>query len=128
MTAGGKKPSMRRVVDVLSLGDLEAASLGVDVRRTRLTLVVAATVGTAACAREDHYYDAITTTYQLYARTGTLTHLVNARRWGCAVTRPKPRFCLSSALYLILIALWPSSLPGRWRRLGSLRRRVCSRS
>lgn len=40
--------AMRRVVDVLSLGDLEAASLGVDVRRTRLTLVVVATVGTAA--------------------------------------------------------------------------------
>ena len=38
----------RRVVDVLSLGDEEAASLGVDVRRVRLTLVVAATVGTAA--------------------------------------------------------------------------------
>lgn len=41
-----------------------------------------ATVGTAACAREDHYYDAITTTYQLYARTGVLAHLVNARRWA----------------------------------------------
>ena len=38
----------RRVVDVLSLGDDEAASLGVDVRRVRLLLVVAATVGTAA--------------------------------------------------------------------------------
>lgn len=38
----------RRVVDVLGLGDLEAASLGVDVRRVRLTLVVAATIGTAA--------------------------------------------------------------------------------
>ena len=38
----------RRLVDVLSLGDLEAASLGVDVRRVRLTLVVAATIGTAA--------------------------------------------------------------------------------
>jgi len=38
----------RRVVDVLSLGDEEAASLGVDVRRVRLVLVVAATVGTAA--------------------------------------------------------------------------------
>ena len=41
-----------------------------------------ATVGAAECARDDHYYDAITTTYQLYARTGTLTHLVNARRWA----------------------------------------------
>jgi hypothetical protein len=41
-----------------------------------------ATVGTAACVRDDQYYDAITTTYQLYARTGTLTHLVNARRWA----------------------------------------------
>jgi iron complex transport system permease protein len=38
----------RRVVDVLNLGDDEAASLGVDVRRVRLLLVVAATVGTAA--------------------------------------------------------------------------------
>src|SRR4029079_7529109 len=40
--------AMRRVVDVLSLGALEAASLGVDVRRTRLVLVAAATIGTAA--------------------------------------------------------------------------------
>jgi iron complex transport system permease protein len=38
----------RRVLDVLSLGDAEAASLGVDVARVRLLLVVAATVGTAA--------------------------------------------------------------------------------
>ena len=38
----------RRVVDVLSLGDAEAASLGVDVGRTRLLLVAAATLGTAA--------------------------------------------------------------------------------
>jgi iron complex transport system permease protein len=38
----------RRVVDVLTLGDDEAASLGVDVRRVRLVLVAAATVGTAA--------------------------------------------------------------------------------
>jgi iron complex transport system permease protein len=38
----------RRVLDVLSLGDSEAASLGIDVGRVRLLLVVAATVGTAA--------------------------------------------------------------------------------
>jgi iron complex transport system permease protein len=38
----------RRVLDVLSVGDDEASSLGVDVRRVRLLLVVAATVGTAA--------------------------------------------------------------------------------
>ncbi len=38
----------RRVIDVLSVGDEEAASLGVDVRRVRLVLVTAATVGTAA--------------------------------------------------------------------------------
>jgi hypothetical protein len=41
-----------------------------------------ATVGTAACANDDQFYDAITTTYQIYARTGTLTYLVNARRWA----------------------------------------------
>jgi iron complex transport system permease protein len=40
--------ALRRVVDVLTLGDDEAASLGVDVRRVRLALVVAATLGTAA--------------------------------------------------------------------------------
>jgi iron complex transport system permease protein len=38
----------RRVLDVLSVGDDEAASLGVDVGRVRLVVVVAATVGTAA--------------------------------------------------------------------------------
>ncbi|HET9287180.1 MAG TPA: iron ABC transporter permease [Gaiella sp.] len=38
----------RRVLDVLSLGDTEAASLGVDVARVRLLLVAAATIGTAA--------------------------------------------------------------------------------
>ena len=40
--------ALRRVVDVLSLGDDEAATLGVDVRRVRLALVVAATLGTAS--------------------------------------------------------------------------------
>ncbi len=38
----------RRVLDVLSLGDDEAASLGVDVARTRLLIVAVATLGTAA--------------------------------------------------------------------------------
>jgi iron complex transport system permease protein len=38
----------RRVLDVLSLGDEEAASLGIDVRRARLILVLVATAGTAA--------------------------------------------------------------------------------
>jgi iron complex transport system permease protein len=38
----------RRVLDVLSLGDDEAASLGVNVGRVRLVLVAAATLGTAA--------------------------------------------------------------------------------
>jgi iron complex transport system permease protein len=38
----------RRVLDVLSLGDEEAASLGVNVARTRIVIVAAATLGTAA--------------------------------------------------------------------------------
>jgi iron complex transport system permease protein len=38
----------RRVLDVLSVGDEEAASLGIDVRRARLTVVAFATIGTAA--------------------------------------------------------------------------------
>lgn len=38
----------RRLLDVLSLGDEEAASLGVNVGRVRLIVVLAATIGTAA--------------------------------------------------------------------------------
>jgi cobalamin transport system permease protein len=38
----------RRVFDVLAVGDDEAATLGVNVRRVRLTIVVFATIGTAA--------------------------------------------------------------------------------
>jgi len=37
----------RRLLDVLSLGEEEAASLGVDVGRVRLAVVLAATIGTA---------------------------------------------------------------------------------
>lgn len=40
------------------------------------------TIGSAACVRDDQYYDAITSTYQLYARTGELKYLVNGRRWA----------------------------------------------
>jgi iron complex transport system permease protein len=38
----------RRLLDVLSVGDEEAASLGVHVGRVRLAVVVCATIGTAA--------------------------------------------------------------------------------
>jgi iron complex transport system permease protein len=38
----------RRMLDVLALGDEEAATLGVNVSRVRATIVVAATLGTAA--------------------------------------------------------------------------------
>lgn len=38
----------RRLLDVLSVGDEEAGSLGVDTRRVRLLIVVAASLGTAA--------------------------------------------------------------------------------
>ena len=38
----------RRVLDVLSVGDDEAASLGINVARARLAIVIAATLGTAA--------------------------------------------------------------------------------
>jgi iron complex transport system permease protein len=38
----------RRLLDVLNLGDEEAASLGVNVARVRLIVVLAATIGTAA--------------------------------------------------------------------------------
>ena len=38
----------RRLLDVLTVGDDEAATLGVHVRRVRITIVAAATIGTAA--------------------------------------------------------------------------------
>ena len=38
----------RRVLDVLSLGDEQAGSLGINIQRVRLLIVIAATVGTAA--------------------------------------------------------------------------------
>jgi iron complex transport system permease protein len=38
----------RRILDVLSVGDQEAASLGLNVGRTRMLIVAAATIGTAA--------------------------------------------------------------------------------
>jgi cobalamin transport system permease protein len=38
----------RRLLDVLRVGETEAASLGVDIARLRLTVVIAATLGTAA--------------------------------------------------------------------------------
>jgi iron complex transport system permease protein len=38
----------RRVLDVMAVGDVEAASLGVDPARVRLILVLTATLGTAA--------------------------------------------------------------------------------
>lgn len=38
----------RRLLDILSVGDEEAASLGVETRRVRLSIVVAASLGTAA--------------------------------------------------------------------------------
>jgi iron complex transport system permease protein len=38
----------RRTLDVLAVGDDEAATLGINVRRVRLTIVISATIGTAA--------------------------------------------------------------------------------
>lgn len=38
----------RRVLDVLGVGESEAASLGLNVQRTRLLIIAAATLGTAA--------------------------------------------------------------------------------
>jgi iron complex transport system permease protein len=46
--AAGTIIAHRRLLDVLRLGDEEAAALGVDVRRVRLAVIVAATLGTAA--------------------------------------------------------------------------------
>jgi hypothetical protein len=39
-------------------------------------------VGSAACSRDDQYYDSITSTFQIYARTGELKYLVNGRKWA----------------------------------------------
>ena len=46
--AGAVLLAHRRALDVLAVGDEEARSLGLDVRRTRLVIVACATLGTAA--------------------------------------------------------------------------------
>jgi iron complex transport system permease protein len=48
LVAAGTLIAHRRLLDVLRLGDDEAAALGVDVARVRLAVIVAATLGTAA--------------------------------------------------------------------------------
>jgi iron complex transport system permease protein len=48
LVAAGTLIAHRRLLDVLRLGDDEAAALGVDVARVRLSVIVAATLGTAA--------------------------------------------------------------------------------
>jgi iron complex transport system permease protein len=48
LIAAGTLIAHRRLLDVLRLGDDEAAALGVDVARVRLAVIVAATLGTAA--------------------------------------------------------------------------------
>lgn len=40
--------TQRRILDVLAVGDDEAATLGIDVRRTRLVVIISASLGTAA--------------------------------------------------------------------------------
>lgn len=35
-----------------------------------------------SCSRDDHYYDAANTSYQLYVRSGELQYLTNGRRWA----------------------------------------------
>lgn len=39
-------------------------------------------VASNTCARTDQYYDSISTSYQLYTRSGQLQHLTNGRRWA----------------------------------------------
>ncbi len=48
IVAAGVLLAHRRLLDVLRIGETEAGSLGVDVARLRLTVVMAATLGTAA--------------------------------------------------------------------------------
>ena len=43
----------RRTLDVMAVGDVEAASLGIDPARVRLVLVLAATLGTAAVVQRE---------------------------------------------------------------------------
>ena len=48
IVAAGVLLAHRRLLDVLRIGETEAGSLGVDVARLRLTVIMAATLGTAA--------------------------------------------------------------------------------
>lgn len=68
-----------------------------------------ATVGTAECSRDDHYYDGVTTTYQLYARSGLLEHLTTARGW--ALHHSRDQIYLSGEY-----AGWGRNCPGNTTR------------
>ena len=48
MVSAGAIVLHRRLLDMMSVGDEEANSLGVDTRRVRLVIVIAASLGTAA--------------------------------------------------------------------------------
>jgi iron complex transport system permease protein len=94
----------RRHLDVLRVGDEEAATLGSDVRRVRLTVVIAATLGTAA----------VVSVSGLIGFVGIMVpHLVRLVA-GSSYRRVLPLTIVVGAAFLIL-----ADIPGRVLEQGS---------
>lgn len=88
----------RRHLDAFRVGDEEAATLGVDVRRTRLVIVVAATLGTAA----------VVSVSGLIGFVGLVVPHVVRLLAGAANRRVLPLSLMGGAAFLIL-----ADVPGR---------------
>jgi iron complex transport system permease protein len=96
-----------RRLDVLAVGDDEAASVGIDVRRTRLVVIVAASLGTAAAVSVSG----------LIGFVGIIVPHAIRMLGGTSYRVILPMSLLSGAAFLVLanlvagIALSPSELP-----------------
>ncbi len=94
--------SQRRTLDVLALGDDEATSLGLHARRSRLVVVVAASLGTAAAVSVSGLigFVGIIVPHTIRLLAGA------SHRAGCCRCR-----CCSGPSWS-----WPTSWPARWPR------------
>ncbi len=97
----------RRRLDVLSVGDDEAASLGIDVRRTRVVVLLAASLGTAAAVSVSG----------LIGFVGIIVPHAVRLLGGTSYRRILPLSFLSGGTFLVLadlvarISLAPAELP-----------------
>lgn len=51
-------------------------------QRDRFSYINSEPSSATVCSRDDHYYDAANSSYQMYVRTGELQYFTNGRRWA----------------------------------------------